>query len=185
MKKKALVMVVAALFCGTVAVQAQDECKHEVGVAYGAVANSNILDLFDDAFSNANNPDPVSGSYFGPLSVEYYYRVSPMIGVGGVAVVKTHKETSRGGEAYTNKYFTVMPSVKFNWVHKAHFGFYSKLAAGYTFFSTKFSGESGSAGAFNFQASVIGLEAGGRLRGFAELGWGEQGLALAGIRYRF
>ena len=30
-----------------------------------------------------------------------------------------------------------------------------------------------------------GVEVGGALRGFAELGWGEQGIILAGLRYKF
>ena len=39
---------------------------------------------------------------------------------------------------------------------------------------------------FNFQVSLIGVEAGNNhVRGFAEFGVGEQGIALAGIRYKF
>ena len=38
---------------------------------------------------------------------------------------------------------------------------------------------------FNFQATFVGVEVGGALRGFAELGVGEQGIILAGIRYKF
>jgi hypothetical protein len=39
---------------------------------------------------------------------------------------------------------------------------------------------------FNFQASLLGIEAGGQnVRGFVELGMGEQGVALAGIRCKF
>ena len=36
-----------------------------------------------------------------------------------------------------------------------------------------------------FQASLIGAEFGKQFRGFAELGVGEQGFLLAGIRYKF
>ena len=38
---------------------------------------------------------------------------------------------------------------------------------------------------FNFQASLLGVEFGGAFRGFVELGFGEQGIALAGLRYKF
>jgi len=39
---------------------------------------------------------------------------------------------------------------------------------------------------FNFQASLIGVEVGSqKLRGFAEFGVGEQGIAQAGVRYKF
>ena len=38
----------------------------------------------------------------------------------------------------------------------------------------------------NFQASLLGIEAGSeKIRGFAELGAGEQGIILAGLRYKF
>ena len=36
-----------------------------------------------------------------------------------------------------------------------------------------------------FQLSVLGAEFGGKFRGFAELGIGDQGLLQAGIRYKF
>ena len=38
---------------------------------------------------------------------------------------------------------------------------------------------------FMFQLSLIGAEFGRQLRGFAELGVGDQGFAQAGIRYKF
>ena len=39
---------------------------------------------------------------------------------------------------------------------------------------------------FNFQVSAIGVEVGSpKFRGFAELGYGEQGIALIGLRYKF
>ena len=38
----------------------------------------------------------------------------------------------------------------------------------------------------NWQASLLGIEAGSpTIRGFAELGFGEQGIILAGLRYKF
>ena len=39
---------------------------------------------------------------------------------------------------------------------------------------------------FNYQASLIGVEAGSaHLRAFAELGIGEQGIVLGGVRFKF
>ena len=90
-----------------------------------------------------------------------------------------------------------MPSVKFNWLRKNHWGLYSKLAAGvtYAYFNEKYYDELGKniddkATAndivFNFQATAIGVEAGGsHVRAFTELGIGEQGIALAGVRFKF
>jgi hypothetical protein len=89
-----------------------------------------------------------------------------------------------------------MPSVKFNWLRKNNWGMYSKLAAGatYTHFcfedyeNDRKTGEKETANDlfFNFQVSLIGIEAGNQhVRGFAEFGIGEQGIALAGVRYKF
>jgi hypothetical protein len=39
---------------------------------------------------------------------------------------------------------------------------------------------------FNLQLSLIGVEAGSpNMRAFAELGFGEQGIVCAGLRYKF
>ena len=39
---------------------------------------------------------------------------------------------------------------------------------------------------FNWQLSLIGVEAGSPyMRAFAELGFGEQGIVCAGLRYKF
>ena len=87
-----------------------------------------------------------------------------------------------------------MPSVKFNWLRRHNWGLYSKLAAGATLRHSSLK-EKESVDAkkttknqafFNFQVSAIGFEAGSEnVRGFAELGIGEQGVGLAGVRFRF
>ena len=90
-----------------------------------------------------------------------------------------------------------MPSVKFNWLRKKHWGLYSKVAIGVTYahIVNKDYDELGKNVEdkmtvndilFNFQATAIGVEAGSsHVRGFTELGLGEQGIALAGVRYKF
>ena len=69
---------------------------------------------------------------------------------------------------------------------------YSKVAAGISYVNTNtkdvdpsVAEEKNKDVIFNFQASLIGIEAGGQLRGFAEFGMGEQGVILLGIRYNF
>ena len=85
-----------------------------------------------------------------------------------------------------------MPAVKFNWLRKEKVGLYSKLAAGVTFTSNNIKDTDKTVSSdkdkdlmFNFQASMIGVEVGTTIRGFAEIGVGEQGLILLGLRYRF
>lgn len=70
-------------------------------------------------------------------------------------------------------------------------GLYSKAAAGVAFLNssekdiaTKATKDDNGT-YFMFQLSFIGVEFGGKLRGFAEAGVGEQGFFQAGVRYKF
>ena len=86
----------------------------------------------------------------------------------------------------TQSYFTLMPAVKFDWFQSKTFGVYSKLGAGATIRSEKGGDENESALHFNWQASLLGLELGShQIRGFVEVGVGEQGIGLVGLRYKF
>ena len=84
-----------------------------------------------------------------------------------------------------------MPSLKYYWVNKDHFGFYSKLAAGVMFDSDSYKANgnknSESSAYFGCQVSPVGLEAGSKnIRGMVEFGFGEQGVgALAGLKFKF
>lgn len=199
--KKILLMAVAALMA-TVNVSAQEgyDTKHEIGISYGFGSNSDIINGFGGglgkALGGARSENRVR---FGALSAEYFYHVSEVIGVGGILSYARYKEDvywrsddTKSGVDKLN-YFTIMPSVKFNWLRKDHFGMYSKLAAGASLSNIKSESENKNSESgtenkvhFNWQASLIGIEAGGsRLRGFAELGFGEQGIGLLGIRYKF
>jgi hypothetical protein len=71
---------------------------------------------------------------------------------------------------------------------------YSALSAGVMFASVSVEGEAKAADpdakdetvtTFMFQATALGLEFGGNVRGFVEAGVGEKGLLCAGLRYRF
>ena len=92
----------------------------------------------------------------------------------------------------TRSYFSFLPSIKVNWLRKDNWGMYSKVAAGVTYahFNKKScvsnDQETVNDLLFNFHVSLLGIEAGSQhVRGFAELGVGEQGVALAGVRFKF
>ena len=86
-----------------------------------------------------------------------------------------------------------MPAVKFDWLRKKNFGMYSKLAFGATYRTEKIEYKNSVYEDYdenglhvNWQLSVLGIEAGSpTLRGFVELGTGEQGIGLIGLRYKF
>ncbi|MBR0275692.1 MAG: outer membrane beta-barrel protein [Prevotella sp.] len=191
--KKMLVMAVAALMA-TMSVQAQNEQKNEVGVFYGVGSASNLFSVYTGAFAAAAGDQ---SSFWGPIGVEYYYHVSPVVGVGAVAAYASCKaEDKKTNEKdLSESFFTVMPSVKFNWLRKKHFGMYSGLSAGVMILSVSPNdnakandpdAKNETLASFMFQATALGMEFGGQqFRGFVEAGIGEKGVLCAGLRYKF
>lgn len=200
--KKALLMAVVALMAATSACaqNGYNDTRHEVAVSLGAGSNSDIINTFEAVGAAMFGITLENESFIGPISAEYFYHVKPWLGVGGIFVYGqmtqdayfTGKSNGKDGE-YKNHYFTLMPAVKFDWLRKSHFGLYSKLAVGATLrsetietVSQSMTDATESAVHFNWQASLLGFEAGSmQLRGFAELGVGEQGVFVAGVRYKF
>ena len=173
------------------------DTKHELAISYGIDGNSQIIDAFEAVGSAMVGVSFDNEKYFGPISAEYFYHAKPWLGVGGILAYGKNKQDAMMGHdkigESKNSYFTLMPAVKFDWLRKKHFGMYSKVAVGATLRSEKYNSSNNSNNDytdsevhFNWQASFLGIEAGSStLRGFAELGTGEQGIVLAGLRYKF
>ena len=190
--KKYFLMVVVAMMT-TLNVNAQDELKNEVGVFYGAASASNILSVYSGMFSAAAGDQ---SSWWGPIGVEYYYHISPVVALGGVAIYAGCKAEDKLSKTkdLSETFITVMPSVKFNWLRKKYFGMYSGLSAGVMFLSIS-GGDKVKASdpdakdetltSFMFQATALGIEFGSNFRGFVEAGLGEKGTLCAGLRYKF
>lgn len=179
--------------------------KNEFSLTYGTLSNSEWIEAFGEVVTVMFGGDTKTKNTFGPMSAEYFRRVTPVVAVGAIGSVSSFKEdmmrrtTTATGETtsekigdYTRSYFTFMPAAKFNWLRKEHFGMYSKVAAGVTVANTNMKDTDPTVATkkdnnvmFNFQASLIGIEAGGKVRGFAEFGMGEQGAILLGVRYNF
>lgn len=184
-----------------VCVQAQDENpRHEIGVSYGLGVS-----LIGDGIGNAVSAgifDALTGyewtnkKNFGTLGVEYFYHLAdaPRTAIGGIFTYARYGEdVEKGGVKEgerTRSYMTLMPSVKYYYVNGKNFGLYSKVAAGVMMMRAKSesNGKSDTNSDFRFmcQASLLGLEAGSQnFRCFFELGAGEQGIILAGLKYKF
>lgn len=203
MKIKFILAALAVCAFASAPAQAQDEMetRHEIAFSYGGVPNSVWIDIYTDIIPALFGERREGSGYVGPLGLEYYYHTSPLIGVGAVAVFASSKQdcfyNDTQTSAITKSFFTFMPSVKFNWLRKRNWGLYSKVAAGVTYarFNDEDYDDNGKKTGeksvskdllFNYQASLIGVEAGTEnVRGFAELGIGEQGVALAGVRFKF
>ena len=145
-------------------------------------------------------------------TVQYLYRVSPNLKIGG-AVTYQHtsytlsvknKDTGAYEDVAKNRnnYFTVMPTVKASWFDRKNISLYSKVAAGVciAFKDSKVKSgvsdedaktllkevETKKGTRFGYQVSPIGCEFGSKnIRAFVELGYGFQGLGLAGLSIQF
>ena len=195
MKKFMMTLMAAMLLCGTMNAQ---ENKHEISVSYGAGTTTDFIDgwgkvgalMFTGGTTTFENE-----KHFGPIAAEYFYRISPVVGVGVIGVYeKTTEEAHYRGTKIgktTRSDISVMPAVKFNWLRKQNWGMYSKIGAGVTFEKKKETDDekntskSDNATMFNFQVTALGVEFGKTVCGFAEVGFGEQGAVLAGRRYKF
>ena len=147
-------------------------------------------------------------SYVPAFSVEYFHHLNPWLSIGAIGCLNYYSSDMycnwQDNNGHTTKekvgngkkcFATVMPAVKFDWLRQKHIGLYSKIAVGATYMYEKDvqdnkRGEkdlySDSDILINFQATFVGFEAGSeKVRGFAELGVGEQGIFSAGVRMKF
>jgi hypothetical protein len=189
--KKFLLLAVAAILAAMSA-NAQDK-KNEIGVFYGIESASNVLSVYTSMFAAAAGDQ---SAFWGPVGVEYYYHVSPVVAVGGVAMYASCKAEDKKTKSkdLSETFITVMPSVKFNWLRKKGFGMYSALSAGVMLASISVEDDAKAVDkdakdetltTLMFQATALGVEFGGNVRGFVEAGLGEKGLLCAGLRYKF
>lgn len=195
--------MVAVALMTAMSAQAQSngyDTKHEVSVSYGIDSNSQWLNVLENTtliIASGATASFDNDRFLGPISVEYFYHLKPWVGVGGIFAYGSNKQDilfsgKKDGEL-KHSYYTLMPAVKFDWLRKKHFGMYSKLAVGMTLRTENIEDSDPSVKSedntmmhLNWQASFLGIEAGSpTVRGFAELGFGEQGIILAGVRYKF
>ena len=176
---KKLFLLATILVAAMTASAQDDDLKNEIGVYYGFGSASNVVSSIGTAFSFSNSD---KSGFWGPVGLEYYHHVTPVVAVGAMASVAGCKYGDKDG---SSTFITVMPSVKFNWLRKEHFGMYSSLSAGVMFAKTKHAGESDNKTQFMGHISALGAEFGSQFRGFVELGFGERGVVTAGVRYKF
>lgn len=194
---KKIILFIAVAMMTVTGVKAQSDSKHEIAVSYGAFANSEWLDIIENMIGAIFGETYKDDIFFGTVGLEYFYHVKPWLGVGAITTYGQLTQGSYKGEdkvgKKSNRYFTVMPAFKFDWLRRDVVSLYSKLGAGVTLRNEirEFDGERSEHNTdktdvhFNWQVSVLGVEVGKQFRGFVEAGCGEQGILLAGLRYRF
>lgn len=193
--KRMMLMVLAALMA-TMTMNAQNEdLKNEIGVSYGlgvSLIGDGLGNGFGNAIGGLAGYKYDNDKQFGSLSVEYFRHLNevPKLAFGAIFSYSHYgedelKDGVKVGDRSRN-YFTLMPAVKCNWINKNNFALYSKLGLGATYMSYKATGsDNDSKVYFMCQVSAIGVEFGSKLRGFFEVGGGEQGIILGGIKYKF
>ena len=190
--------LITALLLTCTSMQAQNvSSRHEIGVSYGYPTIA--FGMFVD--SNRNCSYVEDGFYcndkdFGPLSVEYYYRFTPLISAGGVFTLIDRRKDSVDNKTkvgdYTERYYAAMPAIKFSWARGEFITLFSKLALGpclhnktdKIYMQTQVEYSSSHLGLLG-QITLLGIEIGSRLKVFGELGIGAQGVYNVGLRYKF
>lgn len=148
----------------------------------------------------------------GAFGLEYMNYIHPHVGVGGLVTYeccalgfKSYAGKDEegnaiykdGGNVDYNHIISIMPAFKFPWMAFEHVSLYSKVALGIMITGKTGHTEVDSEGneetvspsvAANFicQVNPVGVDFGGlHHRGFVELGFGAQGLIMAGYRIAF
>lgn len=155
---------------------------NEISVSYGPLSNSDLSGLIVTALVNLFDKN-AHAKVSGAISGEYYRRLGHLVSVGGS--FSLYNMSGNNSEGVTSNYtnYILMAGARLRWYNRGWFASYSKFAAG-----VKYCDWGKDARNFTpaFQVSLLGLEAGPRfVRVFTEIGVGDQGLALAGIRCCF
>jgi hypothetical protein len=109
----------------------------------------------------------------------------PLVAVGGV-IAYHNFSVAQADYKTTFTSYSLLPAVKLSWYNRDHFSSYSKLALGASLIHEVDEEETTNSIAFNGQITLLGIDTGWkRFRIFGELGFGQQGLALFGLRYRW
>ncbi|MGL5015938.1 MAG: outer membrane beta-barrel protein [Bacteroidales bacterium] len=171
---KKIILFLAVLFTASMA-SAQ---KHELSIGYGYPTSSQLNHTLANAFSLLGIDESFSGSF----NLEYMYKLNPKMAVG---MIVGYEQASDDAFDYSEKFINIMPAFRMTWVEKKIFRFYSKVALGITIDNAEVGNQDDSDVEFAYQIAPLGFEVGRCFAGFAELGYGCQGIAQIGLRYKF
>jgi|GEM_PF-2421920 len=186
------ILLVLAFMTAAVAASAQPAYKNEVAVGTGLVATSDLQTIAYRLMGSlmdmvADEENPLESVNSGSNSAEYFHYLGDLVAVGGV--IGYHNFSLKQGDTKnTFTSYSLMPAVKLSWYNRDHFSSYSKLALGASLLHELNSDGDGATNrvVFNGQITFLGVDAGWkRFRLFGEVGFGQQGLMLAGLRYRW
>lgn len=171
--------------------------KNEVSVSYGLLPIFDFIDGIDHHIHIQDCESALSSSLThntGAFSVEYSYGVASRVRLGLMASYMGYRHDVEYGHDYIgelkSKYLGFLPMVQLYWFSHDHVAMYSKFAVGAGFNMRDmssinedlFDSFNETNAQFEMQISPICFEAGGKFRGFAELGFGNY-IFSAGLKY--
>ena len=139
-------LMAAAVVAMAVPAAAQGSRRSEVSVSYGVAPVTDWIDSYSDMltglFTNANTD--LKG--WGAVTVGYSFRLIGSLRLGAQVVYSSNTQEVRGaGSEIRNRYWSLLPNVKWNWMNLKVVSFYSRLGAGASFSRSEVGGEIGRA----------------------------------------
>ena len=124
-------LMAAAVVVMAVPAAAQGSRRSEVSVSYGVAPVTDWIDSYSDMltglFTNANTD--LKG--WGAVTVGYSFRLIGSLRLGAQVVYSSNTQEVRGaGSEIRNRYWSLLPNVKWNWMNLKVVSFYSRLGAG-------------------------------------------------------
>lgn len=179
-------LMVAVVVLMAVPALAQGSRRSEVSVSYGVAPVTDWIDSYSNILTGVFSGSDTDLKGWGAVTVGYSFRLIGSLRLGAQVVYSSNtQEVKRVGSEIKNRYWSLLPNVKWNWLNLRVVSFYSRLGAGAAFSKAKVDGQSEKSTLFAFQVSPVGVEVGGRIAAYAEAGIGTSGCLLVGARYRF
>ncbi len=186
---KKLYLIVSLLCSAVLGASAQDyeTPSDEISVSWGVFSCPNMIGALGLAFSSVVTEDIEYGFATGSITAQYMHNLNDKWGIGISASYESVNAKQKEFD-WKDKYVSIMPTARYRWSHKGKLGMYSRVAAGVTINSYEDHSVNGEAEkktdtVLGWQVSPLGIEYGNKkVSGFFEVGWGYQGLAIAGVR---
>lgn len=200
MFKKSIIFAVLLLATATVNAQQFDDAPaNEISVSYGFAPITELASDFGDLFSyifSAGYYTTDNAKSIGAINIDYTHKLNRWLNVGVNANYSELKHDVFFNKTLTGcsdkKYYTVMPTAKFNWFRRKYVSMYSRVSLGVTVGDITEENESEHKSEhltrtyFMAHVSPFGIEAGSNnIRAFYEVGLGQAGVAQLGVRARF
>ncbi len=203
MKKTHFIAIVACcLMSAATSLHAQngyDDTYHEIALSYGQAGNAQMTEFLGQLINSSTGVTYSNLEYSGTFAAEYLHHViEDWFSLG---IILSYGQSSMDFSTVDdveveghmeNQYYSLLPTVKFDWLRTSFFGLYSRLALGVDFRSwnkeylDERPSEKGLSPFFTFQASLLGIELGlPHFRLFVEGGLGELGSVSGGLRFKF